>query len=186
MALTPPAPRELMHSRHTVSHGYRRADGLWDIEGTVQDTKSYPFDNQHLGEVTPGTPYHDMAVRVTIDEDFIIRDIEVQMAATPYHICAQIAPEFSALRGVSMMRGFRKELYARMGGVHGCTHVVELLAAMATTAFQTIMPLRHRSREFQESGRKPKHIGTCYALREDGEVVRDQYPQWYTGERDEG
>ena len=43
MPLSPPQERELLHSRDIVLRGYRRADGLYDIEAQLTDTKSYGF-----------------------------------------------------------------------------------------------------------------------------------------------
>ena len=39
MPLSPPPERELLHSRDIVLRGYRRADGLYDIEAHLTDTK---------------------------------------------------------------------------------------------------------------------------------------------------
>ena len=49
MPLTEPVARELLHLRDIELRGYRRADGLFDIEATLQDTKSYAFSNAERG-----------------------------------------------------------------------------------------------------------------------------------------
>ncbi len=54
MPLSPPAPREPIHPRHVVCSGFRRADGLWDIEGHLTDVKSYDFDSRSRGTVAAG------------------------------------------------------------------------------------------------------------------------------------
>ncbi|HRE16891.1 MAG TPA: hypothetical protein PLW86_07450, partial [Rhodocyclaceae bacterium] len=59
-------------------------------------------------------------------------------------------------------------------GVNGCTHIVELMGPIATTAFQTIYPILSRERE--EQGRPPV-IDTCHALAADGPVVAMIWPQ---------
>jgi hypothetical protein len=41
MPLSSPQEREPLHSRDIVLRGYRRADGLYDIEAQLTDTKSY-------------------------------------------------------------------------------------------------------------------------------------------------
>ena len=46
MPLPDPVPREPLHTRRVECRGYRRADGLWDIEGHLVDTKAYPFANE--------------------------------------------------------------------------------------------------------------------------------------------
>ena len=63
MPLSPPQPREHMHTRDITCTGYRRADGLWDIEGHLTDTKTYAFTNDERGEVPPGVPVHEMRIR---------------------------------------------------------------------------------------------------------------------------
>ena len=56
MPLDPPAERERLHTRRYEFDGYRRADGLWDIEGHMTDTKTYTFKNDYRGEVLAGEP----------------------------------------------------------------------------------------------------------------------------------
>jgi hypothetical protein len=77
-----------------------------------------------------------------------------------------------------------------LGGTAGCTHLVELLGPVATTAFQTIFPYRDRQRRgegsadhgaAERSRRKPRLIDTCHAFASDGEVVKHYWPEFYTG-----
>ena len=74
---------------------------------------------------------------------------------------------------------------ARVGGVQGCTHLVELVDPIATTAFQT-MTARRRHREPEEHARteepeRPRFLGTCHALASDSPAVKEQWPEFYTG-----
>ena len=50
------------------------------------------------------------------------------------------------------MNGFRQRLFDVMGGVHGCTHLTELIAFLPTAALQTFAGLR-REIEPHEEGR---------------------------------
>lgn len=172
-------PREPIHTRTIACHGYKRADGLWDIEGELVDVKSYGFDNAFRGRIEPGVPLHGMRLRLTLDDDLVVREAHAASYATPYRPCPDIAPDFSALAGLRIGPGWRKDVLARLGGVKGCTHLVELaIGALATTAIQTIGPLRARA-----PGRRPGHLDTCHALASDGAVVRERYPEFYTGKR---
>ncbi|MCH8218951.1 MAG: DUF2889 domain-containing protein, partial [Planctomycetes bacterium] len=54
MPTSDPAPREALHSRAIDCRGYRRADGLWDIEARMTDSKTYAFSNAYRGESGPG------------------------------------------------------------------------------------------------------------------------------------
>ena len=51
MPLSAPVPRQLLHRRIVQCTGYRREDGLWDIEGQLVDTKAYSFPNEDRGGV---------------------------------------------------------------------------------------------------------------------------------------
>ena len=58
--------RELRHTRRVRYEGYKRADGLWDIEAHLTDVKSH--DNQmKTGVRRAGQPIHEMWLRLTID-----------------------------------------------------------------------------------------------------------------------
>ena len=59
---------------HIECRGFRRADGLWDIEGHLTDTKTYDFDTQFRGTVASGAPVHEMWLRLTVDDDLVIRE----------------------------------------------------------------------------------------------------------------
>ena len=59
MPLSPPAAREIMHTRAITLHGYQRADGLLDAEAHLVDTKPYAFGNVDRGTIEPGEPLHE-------------------------------------------------------------------------------------------------------------------------------
>src|SRR5215467_12222949 len=95
MPLPPASPREPIHTRQVECRGYRRADGLWDIEGHLVDVKAYAFDNAHRGRLEPGMPIHEMWIRLTIDDEFMIHDAVAATDASPYRICPEVAPNFA-------------------------------------------------------------------------------------------
>lgn len=182
MPLPPPAERELIHVRTVECRGFRRADGLWDVEGHITDIKSYPVENSWRGTIAPGGPIHDMWIRVTIDDDMTIREATAVTEAAPFSICGDIAPAFGKLVGLRIGPGWRRRIQERLGGIHGCTHIVELLGPLATTAFQTFSA-RRREQEAtaREDDRPPRLLNSCYALRSDGPVARRLWPRHYTG-----
>ena len=110
MPLSPAPPRQSVHDRQVRCQGYRRADGLWDIEGHLTDTKSYDFTNQHRGEVRAGEAVHEMWLRLTIDDDFVIRAVEAVADFAPYRVCPAITPNFQRLVGVKIAPGFRRQV----------------------------------------------------------------------------
>jgi hypothetical protein len=200
MPLSPPVAREPSHTRAITINGYYRQDGLYDIEAQLTDTKAYAFANGHRGNLQPGMPLHGMWMRMTIDEDMLIRTCEAVSDATPYAICPTGAESFSTLAGLTIGRGFLRAAAERVGGTHGCTHLRELLQQVGTTAFQTVNS--HRAKlmveaeavrgisvdaeeaEHQTSERFGGPVGilnTCIAYGTDSPVVEQRWPELYTG-----
>jgi hypothetical protein len=197
--LTPPVDRELVHDRTIVCRGWRRSDGNWDIEGHLVDTKTYGFPNEFRGQVQAGEPIHDMWLRLTIDADMTIVGSEAATAAGPFPICPDVNPNFERLIGLHIGPGWRRAIRERLGGVEGCTHLVELLGPLATTAYQTIYGEKARVRREAEargetapspdgpetdgSGKRPRPrlLNSCHAFSDTGPVVAKLFPDWYQG-----
>jgi hypothetical protein len=182
MPLSPPAEREHLHLRRVECRGYRRQDGLWDIEGYLHDSKTYGFDNRFRGRIEPGVPVHEMWVRLTIDDGMRVQAIETATEAGPFAICGDIAPNYQRLIGERIGPGWTRRVKELLGGVAGCTHLMELLFPIATTAYQTMASRRQKERE---SGDRPKNrpwvLDTCHAWRADGPVVKEFFPEFYKG-----
>ena len=190
MPLSAPNPRELLHTREIECQGFHRSDGLWDIEAHMTDRKSYSFPSDERGEVVAGTPVHDMWLRVTLDDGFHIVAIEAVTDASPYRLCPKITPNFQRLVGMRIGPGFNRKVKELLGGVEGCTHLVELMGPLATTAFQTIFSAKYREQRerAKESGgaparphKRPRLIDTCHALASDSPVTKRTWPEFYTG-----
>src|SRR5579883_105443 len=138
MPLSPPAPREHLHTRQVECRGYLRSDGLWEVEGHMTDVKTYSFPSDERGTVEAGTPVHDMWIRITLDEEMVIRAVEAVTDAAPFALCPAITPNFQRLVGLAIRPGFLPKVRQLLGGTEGCTHLVELMGPIATTAFQTL------------------------------------------------
>ncbi len=189
MPLSEPVEREALHTRRIEIVGYRRADGLFDIEAHLTDTKTYAFGNHDRGTIEPGVPLHGMLARMTLDEDMLITRFEAATEFSPFTICPQAAPNFERLAGLRVGRGFIKAANERIGGVHGCTHLRELLGQMGTVAFQTLYAVRAKRRtapnsqtaSAQPAAERPALLGTCLAYAPDSPVVQRNWPEHYTG-----
>ncbi len=182
MPLTAPAPRRLLHLRDIELRGYQRDDGLFDIEATLTDTKTYSFSNQDRGEVQPGTPVHRMLARMTIDQAMTIQRFEADTEYGPFKICPSAAPNFAALAGLTIGRGFLKAANDRVGGIKGCTHLRELLGQMGTVAFQTMFGVRKEQSSQPnalENPTKPALLNSCLAFEDGGSVARRNWPEYY-------
>ncbi|MBM86853.1 MAG: hypothetical protein CMQ41_08690 [Gammaproteobacteria bacterium] len=188
MPLPEPSIRKHVHTRAIDYRGYERKDGLWDIEAHLTDTKTYKFTNKWRGEMEVGEPLHQMLLRVTVDEDFRIRDIVAVTENSPFEMCPNIAPKYKSLIGIKMGPGWRRAIRKRVGGTQGCTHLTELLFPMATVAMQTIWPLikkpKHKTeRKKKSSQERPMILDTCHAWASDSPIVKENSPQYYTANR---
>lgn len=185
MPLTEAAPRQHIHTRTVECRGYLRDDGLWDIEGHMSDVKTYAFTSQHRGDIAAGEPVHDMWLRLTMDESLTIRLVEAVTEKSPFRICPEITPNFQRLVGLKIGPGFQGKVRSVLGGPDGCTHLVELLGPMATTAFQTIFPWQERQMakksETKRREGRPRLLDTCHAFAGGGPLAKQFWPDYYTG-----
>ena len=183
MTLSTTYKREKIHNRRVHCEGFKREDGLWDIEGRLKDTKTYDFKSDSRRKVNAGMAIHDMTLRLTLDDNLKILDIIVVMDDHPYNICPAIIPNFKNLIGITVGKGFRKNVYSKVGGIAGCTHLVELLFPIATTAFQTI----YSYKAFKKQNNKPQNdeppplINSCHSWNENNEIIKKYFPKFYKG-----
>ena len=187
MPLPQGAPRKHLHTRGIDYRGYEREDGLWDIEAHMTDTKTYAFKNNWRGEIEVGEPLHEMLLRVTIDDEFVIKDVVAVTDNSPFRMCPQITDAYKSLIGIRMGPGWRKAIRMKVGGVRGCTHLTELLFPLATVAMQTLWPMLNKRQDKtpedqKQGGKRPGILDTCHAWSSDSPVVRKNAPKYYTGD----
>jgi hypothetical protein len=183
MNLPPPAPRRHKHTRKISCEGYLREDGLWDIEAQIVDTKPFAYREPFRGLRAPGEAVHDMALRLTLDKDMVVRDIEVAMRSVPYAPCLGIEAAFKQLIGKKVGAGWRRAVQECVGGVKGRTHLRELLLPAATVAFQTLSgwPEDGQPETKPDPGcptERPYFVDGCKAWAADGEIVATFYPRF--------
>ena len=138
MRLPEPAERHLVHNRKINCKGFVRADGSFDIEAELKDSKTYDFPSYTHGTFYKDTPYHHMKVRITVDHDLKVTDAAAITLAGPYPICPQGTKNITNLIGIEIGPGWKRRVRNAIGGPSGCTHITELTGPMATTAYQTI------------------------------------------------
>ena len=180
MPLPLPVPRDELHLRRIEMRGYRRHDGLYDIEARITDTKSSTIA---LSEKTvpAGVPIHDMWLRLVVDEKLVVQDIVAVTDASPFMLCREAVAPLAAIKGLRIGPGWNRAVKARLARADNCTHLAELLTPLATTAFQTLAPLRHSRPERLDADGRPKKIDSCYAYGSTREIVMRRGPQSYDG-----
>jgi hypothetical protein len=185
MPLSAPVAREPLTRRTITCEGFARADGLLEIEGHLVDQRSFDQRNEWRA-VKAGDPVHDMWMRLTIDQNLVIRAVESVTDSAPYPSCREVTPNFQRLVGLGITGGFKQEMRNRVGHTAGCTHIVVLLDVLAGVAVQTIAATRFKvgsADAFEVFGAvdrsKPPLIGSCHSYAADGPVVRRLWPEHY-------
>ena len=171
--------REKLHRRTIHCEGFQRDDGLWDIEATLTDTKTNAFHNHERGEVVPGEPIHNMTLRVALDLDMIIHEVDVQMPYTPFGLCKTAGGAMQNLVGLQIGGGWMRKARELIARTESCTHVMELLGPISTTAYQTM----HWAIEERENARPdrgaPKILDQCKSLARDSAIVKVMWPEFH-------
>ncbi len=184
MSLSTPAPRRHLHTRTIACEGYERGDGLFDIEARIIDTKTYAVEEPYRGRREAGMHVHDMQLRLTLDRQMTVRDIEVATNDAPYDPCFTVAPAYKRLVGAKIGGGWRRAVNDAVGGTKGSTHLRELLMPAATVAFQTMGSWPKAGKVATEARpdserKKPYFIDACKAWAADGSMVQRLFPLHY-------
>ncbi len=172
MPLPAPAPRKPVHNRTIVCEGFRRDDGLWDIEGRLTDTKAYAFANAWRTRIEPGEALHEMLVRLTVDNSLTVVAIACATENSPFAACGDVIPNFQRVVGQKIGPGWHQRMKVLLGGPRGCTHHVELIGILATVAFQTVWPILSGERPRAEVVKgKSFLIDSCHVWAEGGALA---------------
>ncbi len=169
--------RRLIHRRKVECEGFLRADGLWDIEGRLSDSKTHSVTLAEGRTVGAGQIYHGMLIRLTLDDEFVVHEVRMTMPDVPTSECRGALAAYQKLLGERIGPGFSRRIKELFAGIGGCVHLTELLLPIATTAFQTIPMARSmvapRTAADAEVYRNAtgKLLNSCHALREDSPVA---------------
>ena len=128
--------RRHVHTRSIRVDAFARDDGLWDLEAVLVDTKYRDFPLA-TGVRKAGDPVHEMVLTVTIDTRLNVLAAHAESKWVPYpgH-CDAIGPDYEKLVGLNLLQNFRRHVHARLGSVHGCSHITELAGVLPTAAVQ--------------------------------------------------
>ena len=178
MPLPEAHPRRSIHRRRIEMEAFVRDDGLYDIEARLVDTKPFPFKRLSSPQPAPaGQALHDLWLRLSVDSDYVVREITASSDATPWPLCQQATATLSVLVGERIARGWSEVVKERLRGAAGCTHLMEMLIPMGTTAFQGIRGLHPEQARSVGADGVPSKIDTCFAYGRGREVVQRLWPE---------
>jgi hypothetical protein len=180
----PDCPRKPLHNRIIRAHSFERDDGLWEIEIELIDSKSYDFSKRSGWIQKAGEPFHHMHLRVTINDELVILHAVAVHDTVPFkENCSSITPDYADLVGMGLLKGFRQQVKQRFARTAGCTHLSEIAGLLPTVAIQSMAARRRakspRAEPAEPAQKRPFQLEGCHAMRLDGPVVLEHYPQWY-------
>ena len=150
--------------------------------GRLQDTRPWARDGQAV------TLVHDIELRVTVRiADMTITESAAEMHTFPHAECPGIAPAFAGLVGLSVARGFTREVQNRFGGAKGCTHLEQLARSLgpavvqAVTSGRALSVSRGESADLLTGGSSPWTRNTCHIWAEDGIADQKLAAGWRPG-----
>ncbi|MDP2007208.1 MAG: DUF2889 domain-containing protein [Rubrivivax sp.] len=180
MTLPPAAPqRQLKHRRQIDVQVFVRGDGLWEVDALLTDVKTRTIPRAS-DDRPPGTPLHEMLLRLVVNAQFDIVAAGSETRWAPYDShCEDHGHAYAQLAGLNLMQNFRIALRQRVGGVLGCTHITELAQVLPTAVVQAFAGEVLDTRGNDEGAAQPFQIDRCHALRSDAPAVREHYPRWH-------
>ncbi|WP_415205276.1 DUF2889 domain-containing protein [Pseudorhodoferax sp.] len=172
--------REELHWRRIDFRGYRRSDGLLEVEARLTDRKTHDFAPPSGGRyVVAGDTIHDHGLRVVFGEDMVIREMGTAIRAYPYRECPGGGEVLQSLVGLRIGPGWTSELRKRLPSGDTCTHLKEMMIPLASAAFQTVYSVRKGHVEDHDASGRPRKIDSCYAYGAARELVAVQWPDFH-------
>jgi len=145
------------------------------VEGILKDDR---FQDSYLmtGEKFPRGAIHHMAIRLLVNcSNIMIEDVDVEMISVPREVCREAVDCLAQIKGLIITKGFTLKIKNIAGGNKGCTHLVELLQAMAPAVFQGFAAHQAQKKTSFNSDQAKLIlrflVNTCHAWREGGPFV---------------
>ena len=171
---------DLIHTRQYETRVYQVAEDELLVRGAVSDMKPpglYVVDDPEPVEI------HQMQLEMRVSlPTLAIMDVQVVFETHPNSKCPIIANDYRKNVGLSIARGFTREIRNLFGGPYGCTHTNALLQAMAPAVVQSpwsVSVRNDRPNKDSKAAMSPEererrmagNLNTCHVWAEDGEHV---------------
>jgi hypothetical protein len=164
-----------LHTRNIEVSTYAYDGQRIIVEGSLRDER---FQESHVisGETFPSGVIHHMAIRLLVNcSNLLIEDIEVDLTSVPREMCRETIDCLAPIKGLTITRGFTAKVKKLAGGNKGCTHLVELILAMAPAVFQGFGAHQSQKPSNVDSDHAKMIlqflVNTCRIWREDGPVM---------------
>ena len=174
-----------LHHRAIDLRAYAVGDDLV-VVGRLSDRRPWAAGTGAVATV------HDLELRVRVrSADLVITAAAATMGTYPHAECPSIEGAFEDLVGLSVARGFTREVQTRFGGPRGCTHLEHLARSVGPLVIQAVTSRRARAVERGEAAdllggatdgsSSPWALGSCHIWAEDGVAPAKLAAGWRPG-----
>jgi Protein of unknown function (DUF2889) len=169
---------------HRRSIQYEAFDGgdTVVVVGSLRDTRPWAEEGRSVQTV------HDMELRVTVRvADLTITEASAEMRTFPHVECPGITEAFAGLAGLSVTRGYTREVQSRFGGPRGCTHLEQLARSLGPVVVQAVTSRRARAvvsgeaADLMSDDGSPWARDSCHIWAEDGIADQKLAAGWRPG-----
>jgi len=164
-----------LHARSIEVTTYDYDEQRIIVEGFLRDDR---FQESHMmtGEKLPGGVIHHMSIRLLVNcSNLLIEDVDVDLISVPREACRETIGCLAPIKGLIITKGFTLKVKKIAGGKKGCTHLVELLLAMAPAAIQGYAAYQSKKPAVFDPDRAKIIlqflVNTCRVWRDDGHLV---------------
>lgn len=107
------------------------------VVGRLTDSRPWADDGSAVATV------HDLELRVRVrTADLTITGATAEMSTFPHTECPTIEAAFAGMVGLSIARGYTREVQSRFGGPRGCTHLEHLARSLGPVVIQAVTSRR--------------------------------------------
>jgi Protein of unknown function (DUF2889) len=177
----PPGEAVVLH-RRSIEYQAFDADDSLVIVGRLRDTRPWADGTDSVAEV------HDMELRVQVRiADLTITGAQAVMHTFPHTECPGIVEAFAGLEGLSVARGYTRQVQSLFGGPKGCTHLEQLARSLGPVVVQAVTSRRARdvsqgrTADLLSAGASPWARNSCHIWAEGGIAEQKVAVGWRPG-----
>jgi hypothetical protein len=170
-----------LHRRTIEYEAFDNGDAL-AVVGRLRDSRPWAEGSSSISVV------HDMELAVTVRiSDLTITEARADMHTFPHAECPGIVTAFGSLVGLSVARGYTRQVQTRFGGPKGCTHLEQLARSLGPVVVQAVTSRRARAVSRGEAqdllavGSSPWARNSCHVWAEGGVADQKLAAGWRPG-----
>ncbi len=165
-----------IHQRTITINTFETDQDTLVIDGTLVDDRLCKTFIYLLSTFVDPKIVHHMSLKLELSlPTLTIKSAKMDMHEVPHEVCRNIYGIDDKLVGISIFKGFNKQVNQLMSGKNGCLHLFNLLLSMRAAAFQGLFT--YLSRVQEDGSIRLRHIdesvliNTCHVWSESGPFV---------------